>query len=109
GDVGPDAAIFEDGRGPAGFDEINQARAAGNFGWPYFVSENRPYWEFNFQTRKSGDKFDPAKPVNDSTNSTGIRELPPAQPSFISYANVPSVKYPELNGAGGRCAMAGPV
>ena len=109
GDVGPDATMFADGRGPAGFDEINQARAAGNYGWPYFVSENRAYWKFNFETRKSGEKFDPAKPVNNSTNNTGIRDLPPAQPSFISYANVPSVKYPALNSGGGRCAMAGPV
>ncbi len=109
GDVGPDAVAFQEGRGPAGFDEINQARAAGNFGWPYFVSENRPYWKFDFKTKTSGEKFNPEKPINDSTNNTGIRELPPAQPSFISYANVPSIRFPEVNSGGGRCAMAGPV
>ena len=26
--------------GPRGYDEINQARAAGNFGWPYFIANS---------------------------------------------------------------------
>jgi cytochrome c len=34
GDVGPDAARDSADRGPAGHDEVNQARRAGNFGWP---------------------------------------------------------------------------
>ena len=42
GEVGPDAGA--DGpRGPRGYDEINQAREAGNFGWPYFIANNFPY------------------------------------------------------------------
>ena len=39
GEVGPDAGA--DGpRGPRGYDEINQAKSAGNFGWPYFIANN---------------------------------------------------------------------
>ncbi|RYZ55601.1 MAG: ThuA domain-containing protein, partial [Sphingobacteriales bacterium] len=41
GEVGPDANADSIGRrGPRGYDEINQAQKAGNFGWPYFVGDN---------------------------------------------------------------------
>jgi cytochrome c len=53
--------------------------------------------------------FDPARPMNTSPNNTGVKELPPAQPAFIWYPGGPSTRFPVLNGAGGRTAMAGPV
>jgi len=53
--------------------------------------------------------FDPAHPVNNSPNNTGIKELPPAQPAFIWYPGGPSARFPTVNGGGGRTAMAGPV
>ena len=109
GDVGPDASQFMEGRGPIGLDEINQARAPGNFGWPYFLGDNKPYWHYDFATKTSGEKFDPAHPVNNSPNNTGIKELPPAQPAMIFYPYSLSAKFPEVNGGGGRTAMAGPV
>lgn len=109
GEVGPDAGGPKEGRGPAGYDEVNQARTAGNFGWPYFVSENRAYSPYNFETKTSGTPFDAAHPVNKSPNNTGAQELPPAQPAFISYAGFPSTKFPVVNAGGGRTAMAGPV
>ena len=109
GEVGPDAGGGNPERGPAGFDEINQARAAGNFGWPYFAGDNKPYRQYDFETRKSGPAFDPAKPINDSVHNTGPRELPPAQPAFIYYPYGPSAKYPAVNAGGGRTACAGPV
>ncbi len=108
GDVGPDALEPNPKRGPAGFDEFNLAKQAGNFGWPYFVANNKAYVRFDFATRVSGAPFDPLKPVNDSPNNTGLRELPPAQPAFIWYPPGPSTKFPEL-GSGARSAMAGPV
>lgn len=108
GDVGPDALEGDPRRGPPGFDEFNLAKAAGNFGWPYFVANNRPYLKYNFATKESGALFDAAKPINDSPNNTGIRELPPAQPAFIWYPPGPSTRFPEL-GSGARSAMAGPV
>ena len=52
--------------------------------------------------------YDPAHPINDSANNTGIKELPPAQPAFIYYPASPSTKFPVV-GSGGRTAMAGPV
>jgi len=45
GEVGPDAAENADApttRGPKGYDEFNQAKAAGFFGWPYCIANNIP-------------------------------------------------------------------
>ncbi len=84
GKVGPDAGK-DSSRGPRGYDEINQARQAGNFGWPYFSGDNKPYADYDFVTKKVGEKFDPTKPINSSVNNTGLTELPPAQPAFWHY------------------------
>ncbi|MBO9572956.1 MAG: PQQ-dependent sugar dehydrogenase, partial [Chitinophagaceae bacterium] len=108
GEVGPDATKDTVTRGPRGYDEVNQARKAGYFGWPLFVGNNYAYREFNFDTGVSGDFFDPAKPINRSRNNTGLTELPPANPAFIYYPYAASPDFPQV-GAGGRNAMAGPV
>lgn len=109
GEVGPDAANDSmETRGPRGYDEINQARKAGNFGWPYFVGNNYPYREYNYATGETGPVFDPERPLNNSRNNTGLRALSPAQPAFIWYPYSVSEAFPIL-GKGGRCAMAGPV
>ena len=107
GDVGPDAG--GDGpRGPRGYDELNQARKAGFFGWPLFIGNNQAYPRVNFATGEIGEKFDAAKPVNLSVNNTGAKELPPAQPAFIYYPAGRTDVFPEV-GEGGRTACAGPV
>jgi glucose/arabinose dehydrogenase len=109
GEVGPDASSDSlETRGPQGYDELNQARKAGFFGWPFFIGNNKPYHAFDYATGKSGPLFDPAKPVNNSRNNTGLTELPPAQPAFIWYPYGKSPDFPSV-GAGGRTAMAGPV
>ncbi len=109
GEVGPDAGVDSfDTRGPRGYDEVNQARKAGNFGWPYFVADNKPYYEYDYSNGKTGAKFDVNKPVNNSRNNTGIKELPPAQPAFIWYPYAASPDFPQVK-TGGRNAMAGPV
>ncbi|MEM9326676.1 MAG: ThuA domain-containing protein [Bacteroidota bacterium] len=108
GEVGPDAGEDGQNRGPKGHDEVNQAKTAGFFGWPYFVGDNKAYHDYDFATEQSGAPFDPAKPMNTSVNNTGIQELPPAQPAFIWYPYGPSKEFP-LAGQGGRNAMAGPV
>ena len=109
GEVGPDAAMDSlDTRGPRGYDEVNQAKKAGFFGWPLFVGNNYPYREYDYTTGKSGEAFDPAKPINRSRNNTGLQELPPAQPAFIWYPYAASHDFPQV-GTGGRNAMAGPV
>lgn len=109
GEVGPDAANDIDGRGPRGHDEVNQARKAGYFGWPLFVADNRAYNRYDFETSTSGEKYDPAKPLNDSPHNTGLKELPPAQPAFIYYPYAESPEFGSIVGKGGRNAMAGPV
>ena len=108
GEVGPDAGEPDTARGPQGHDEVNRARAAGFFGWPYFVGNNKPYRDHNFSTGHNGPLHNPESPVNDSPNNTGSRNLPPAQPAFIWYPYGNSTEFP-LVGNGGRNAMAGPV
>ena len=108
GEVGPDAGA--DGpRGPRGYDEINQARAAGNFGWPYFIANNQPYNDYNYTTMQVGASFNLRAPENDSPNNTGAKVLPPPQPAMIYYPYGESPEFPELGNAGGRSACAGPV
>lgn len=109
GEVGPDAGNDSlDTRGPRGYDEVNQARQAGYFGWPLFIGNNYPYHRHNYDTGENGVAFDPAKPLNESNNNTGLRELPPATPAFIWYPYAESPDFPSV-GTGGRNAMAGPV
>lgn len=109
GEVGPDAANDKPERGPRGHDEVNQARKAGYFGWPLFVADNRAYNRYDFDTKESGERFDPLKPVNESPHNTGLKDLPPAQPAFIYYPYADSPEFGAIVGKGGRNAMAGPV
>lgn len=109
GEVGPDANNDSlDTRGPRGYDELNQARNAGYFGWPLFVGNNYPYHVYDYGTGVPGPAFDPAHPVNNSRNNTGLKDLPPVQPAFIWYPYAASKEFPQV-GTGGRNAMAGPV
>ena len=108
GDVGPDSGKDSTGRGPRSYDEFNEARKPGYYGWPYFVGDNQAYWKFDFAANTPGEKFDPANPINNSPNNTGLHELPPAQKPLIWYPYEPSREFPLL-GTGGRSAMAGPV
>lgn len=111
GDVGPDAgdtADQPDTRGPRGYDEFNQTKAAGFFGWPYCIADNKPYVRWDFASKKSGSKFNCAAPVNDSPNNLGLQKLPPSQPSWIHYS-YGTGQYPELGTVGGRTAVMGAV
>jgi len=106
GEVGPDNR--EDGEiGPRGYDEFNQARGPGFFGWPYFVGDQAfPFWDY--VQGKPLAKKDPRKPTNTSPNNTGITELPAQSPSFIYYHGGVMEKFAAL-GTGGRCAIGGPI
>ena len=111
GEVGPDANVDSAGQGPRGYDEINQARSPGNYGWPYFVGNNRAYNHTRFldsSTTETGPLFDAARPVNSSPNNTGLNTLPPARGAYIWYPYAPSPEFP-IVGTGGRAAAAGPV
>ena len=65
GEVGPDAGI-DSRHGPRGYDEFNQAKKPGNYGWPYFVGNNKAYNDSDFATKAIGDLFDVNAPVNES-------------------------------------------
>lgn len=122
GDPGPDAGdtetrtwiregvreLLRGRRGPPGHDEINAARAAGNYGWPYFVGPNLPYADWDYETETPGELFDPERVANDSPNNRGLRELPDAQPSLIHYPYAELAEHPEL-GKDGRVAGVGAV
>ncbi|HEY5919216.1 MAG TPA: ThuA domain-containing protein, partial [Chryseolinea sp.] len=108
GEVGPDAGQNDSLRGPRGYDELNQAKKAGFFGWPYFVGKNYPYAKYDFQKKEVLAKWDPNAPINESPNNTGKRELPPVSPPFVWYPYVKSEDFPMVK-EGGRNAMAGPV
>lgn len=43
GDAGPNAGNDSTGLVPAVEDEFRQARKLGNFGWPYFVDDNKAF------------------------------------------------------------------
>jgi cytochrome c len=108
GEVGPDASNDSETRGPRGYDELNQAKAAGNFGWPYFVGGNFAYAEYDFEKKTIGDRHDPNKPKNNSPHNTGKTELPPVSPPFIYYPYAESKDFPLMKD-GSRNAMAGPI
>jgi cytochrome c len=107
GEIGPDSGT--DGpQGPRGYDEFNQAKKAGNYGWPYFVGDNKAYKDYDFATKNVGELFDMNAPVNNSPNNTGAKTLPAAQKAMIWYPYNKSDEFADL-GIGGRCAIGGPV
>lgn len=107
GEVGPDAFV-DSIYGPRGYDEFNQARKAGYFGWPYFNGDNQAYAKYNYVDNTYGAKNNPEHPVNNSPNNTGLKELPPAQKAFIWYPYGLSDSFPLMSSAG-RSAVGGPV
>ena len=108
GDVGPDTKVPGQDGELMSYDEINQARKPGFYGWPYFLGNNEAFPKYNYATKKEGPKKDPLNPINDSPNNTGERVLPSAQPAMIWYGKKTSKHFPIL-GNGGASAMAGPV
>ncbi|MES2872352.1 MAG: PQQ-dependent sugar dehydrogenase [Bacteroidota bacterium] len=109
GEVGPDGSQDDmEKRGPQSYDEFNIAKRPGNYGWPYFIGDNKPYRDYNFDTKVSGELFDPANPVNDSPNNTGIKNLPPALPAIVWYGKGTSTEFPLL-GTGSNSAVGGPI
>ena len=53
GEVGPDANEDTEA-GPKGYDELNQAKGPGFFGWPYFIGENLAYPYFDYVKNAPG-------------------------------------------------------
>ncbi len=105
GEVGPDAG--EDSKyDPRGYDEFNQAKKPGNYGWPYFVGDSKAYHDSDFATKQIGALYTAEGLVNNSPNNTGIKNLPAPTKAMIWYPYGVSDEFPELN-QGGRTAIAG--
>ena len=85
GEIGPDANSPSSVRGPAGYDEINQARQAGNYGFPYVTGFNEPYRDYNFNNGNRGSFFNINRPINNSPNNTGATVLPATKPAWLRY------------------------
>lgn len=101
GDVGPGTT--------GGWDEFNQARGPGFFGWPLFTGYNDLFpGYYAYGEEDMTPYLNPEQPVNASGFNTGTRDLPSAQPAWIRYFYGTSDEYPEL-GAGGLNPMAGPT
>ena len=107
GEVGPDSGKDSE-LGPQSYDEWNQAKTPGNYGWPYFEADNKAYPMLNFATNEIGLPQNPLRPLNESPNNTGAKVLPPARSPMIWYPYGVSDKWPML-GKGSRSAMAGPI
>jgi cytochrome c len=108
GEVGPDTKVRGRDGSFMSYDEVNRAAKPGFYGWPYFLGNNDAFPIYDFATGKEGPRKDPAHPVNNSRNNTGLKELPPAQPAMIWYGKDSSKEFP-LTGSGGASVMAGPV
>ncbi|MFX4291247.1 PQQ-dependent sugar dehydrogenase [Streptomyces bohaiensis] len=107
-DYSPDAKDSDPARGPFGQGKWFAAKKPGNHGWPYCITPDQPYIDYDFATGESGEAFDCAKPVNDSPRNTGLRELPPVEQPDVYYGNEISDRFPDL-GTGGVGPMAGPA
>ncbi|QXD25613.1 PQQ-dependent sugar dehydrogenase [Opitutia bacterium ISCC 51] len=107
GDVGPNI-LPELGINPLGYDELNVATEASNFGWPSFVGDNEALPVWDFEKNEEIERYDPASPKNNSPNNTGTKDLPPAKAALIWYPSTESKMFPTM-GSGGRSMMAGPV
>ena len=107
GEIGPDATSDSE-IGPRGYDELNQGRKPGNFGWPWFVGKTGAFPVYDYATSTPLAKKDPNNIVNNSPNNTGLTNLPPMAPSFIYYPYGVSEEFP-LVGTGSRSATGGPV
>jgi cytochrome c len=86
GEPGPNSSVSSATRGPRGYDEVNKATEAGNYGWPYFNGPNYAYTKYNFADSTVGAKWDSLKPVNTSPNHKGLDTLPPAKGAMVWYS-----------------------
>jgi cytochrome c len=107
-DYSPDSNEADPGRGPAGHGRWMLIRKAANFGWPYCVTPDIPYIDYDFATEESGEPFNCTRPVNESPHNTGQRVLPAVAQPDVWFSYDVSPLFPELL-EGGIGPMAGPA
>ena len=108
-DYSPDAEQADPQRGPAGHGRWMVIDRPANYGWPFCVTPDLPYRDYDFATQTPGEEFDCAAPVNDSRYNTGLRVLPPVEQPEVHYSYDESPLFPELGDDGGIGPMAGPA
>ncbi|MGA9747953.1 MAG: PQQ-dependent sugar dehydrogenase [Nocardioides sp.] len=107
-DYSPDANAADPTRGPAGHGRWLHIEKPANYGWPYCVTPDLPYNDYDFATETSGAAFDCARPVNDSPHNTGRPRLPRVAQPEVWYSYGQSPEFPALE-TGGIGPMAGPA
>jgi cytochrome c len=90
-DYSPDAQTPTVFRGPAGTGRMEIVRQAANYGWPFCVAPELPYYKWNFAAGTTqGEPFDcanPAKgPDNTSRWNTGLVQTPPLTKPDLWYS-----------------------
>ena len=114
GDYSPDANPANPLRGPSGIGRWMLVDRPGNYGWPYCMTREIGYVDYDFATGASGEEFPCPQPVNESPNNTGRRVLPEVvQPDvYYTYPAVDFGLFPELledRGGNGIGPMGGPA
>jgi cytochrome c len=84
-DYSPDSRVPSATRGPEGTGRMMVIREPANYGWPFCVQPDLPYFDYDFATGISGAPFDCDAPVNDSRHNTGLTVLPPVRTSELWY------------------------
>jgi cytochrome c len=111
-DYSPDAPVADPLRGPAGHGRWMLIKKPGNYGWPFCVTYDLRYVDYDFATGESGGRFNCRRPVNDSALNTGRRVLPPLVQPDVWYTYEDTGLFPELfrhMGGDGIGPMAGPA
>src|SRR5829696_7829539 len=114
-DYSPDAGEPNPNRGPAGHGRWMIVDEPANYGWPYCVTPDLAYRDWNFATQQPGPYFNCSRPVNESPHNTGQRVLPPVkQPEvWYSYPSADEGLFPglfeDMVGGDGIAPMAGPA
>jgi hypothetical protein len=83
-----------------------------NYGWPFCVTPDLPYIDYDFETGVSGQPFNCQATVNDSRLNTGRRVLPAVAQPEVWYSYDVSALFPELSentGGNGIGPMGGPA
>ncbi len=104
-ETGPDAKTDDAAKGPKGYDEVNFADAAGNFGWPFCIANNLAYGKVDFETDTASGKYDCAALVNDSPNVSKPATLGAARPALVYYPYDDIPAFPAIAGGGPRTAL----
>jgi cytochrome c len=81
GEVGPDAVV-DSIWGPKGYDEFNQAKGPGFFGWPYFIGNNQAYTRHDHASGTYGAAYEVNNPSTNQSITQGLgncllRSFPP--------------------------------